>query len=81
MHQSPDGTLPAIAEIVHEVTGVPVEAVRPESSLADVDMDSLSTLEVVVGVEQRLGVRLPDEAVKALTSVGDLVEAVERLTR
>lgn len=77
---APDATLAAVAEIVHEVTGVEVERVQPAATLADVDMDSLSTIEVVIGVEQRLGARVPDAEVAALETVGDLVAAVERVT-
>jgi acyl carrier protein len=73
-------TLEAVAEIVHEVTGADVAEVRPDATLADLDMDSLSTVEVVIGIEQRLGVRVPDADVAALQTIGDLVAAVERVT-
>jgi len=72
--------LPAIAEIVHEVTGAEVEQVRPEATLADLDMDSLSTVEVVIGIEQRLGARIPDTEVASLQTVSDLQAAVQRAT-
>jgi len=70
--------LPTIAEIVHEVTGAEVERVRPDATLADLDMDSLSAVEVVIGIEQRLGVRIPDAEVASLQTVGDLQGAVQR---
>lgn len=73
-------TLQAVAEIVHEVTGADVDQVRPGATLDDVAMDSLSTVEVVIGIEQRLGVRVPDAQVSALRTVGDLVAAVERVS-
>lgn len=79
-HPEADPTLEAVAEIVHEVTGADVAQVRPEATLADLDMDSLSTVEVVIGIEQRLGARIPDAEVAALRTVGDLVGAVERVT-
>lgn len=80
MDSSAAPTLEAVAEIVHEVTGADVAEVRPDATLADLDMDSLSTVEVVIGIEQRLGVRVPDADVAALQTIGDLVAAVERVT-
>ncbi|SCK09873.1 acyl carrier protein [Streptomyces sp. WMMB 322] len=61
-----------LAEIVNEIAGIPVEDVQPGKSFTDdLDVDSLSMVEVVVAAEERFGVKIPDDEVKDLQTVGD----------
>ena len=39
----------------------------------DLDIDSLSMVEVVMAAEDKFGVKIPDEEVKNLRTVGDAV--------
>ncbi|MFD1828250.1 MULTISPECIES: acyl carrier protein [Streptomyces] len=66
-----------LAEIVNEIAGIPVEDVQPEKSFTDdLDVDSLSMVEVVVAAEERFGVKIPDDDVKNLKTVGDAVDYI-----
>ena len=66
--------LAGLAGIVNEITGIKPEQVRPEASFVDdLDIDSLSMVEVAVAAEERFGVRIPDEALAKLKTVGDAV--------
>ena len=68
-----------LAEIVNEVTGIPVEDVQLDKSFTDdLDVDSLSMVEVVVAAEEKFDVRIPDDAVKDLKTVGDAVSYIEK---
>ena len=68
-----------LAEIVTEVTGVPADSVQLEKSFSDdLDIDSLSMVEVVVACEEKFGVSIPDDEVKNLKTVGDAVSYIER---
>lgn len=68
-----------LAEIVEEVAGIPAADVTPEKSFVeDLDVDSLSMVEVVVAAEEKFGVSIPDEEVKGLKTVGDAVAFIER---
>ncbi|MCX4778228.1 acyl carrier protein [Streptomyces sp. NBC_01264] len=61
-----------LAEIVNEIAGIPTEDVELEKSFTDdLDVDSLSMVEVVVAAEERFEVKIPDEDVKGLKTVGD----------
>jgi acyl carrier protein len=63
-----------LAEIVNEIAGIPEEEVTEEKSFTDdLDVDSLSMVEVVVAAEERFGVKIPDDDVKGLKTVGDAV--------
>ena len=66
--------LEGLAVIVNEVAGVPVEDVQSDKSFVDdLDIDSLSMVEVVMAAEDKWGVKIPDSEVKNLTTVGDAV--------
>lgn len=67
-----------LAEIVNEVTGIPASDVLLEKSFTDdLDVDSLSMVEVVVAAEEKFSVRIPDDQVKNLKTVGDAVTYIE----
>lgn len=68
-----------LAEVVEEVTGIPADDVQLDKSFVDdLDVDSLSMVEVVVSAEDKFGVSIPDEQVKNLKTVGDAVAFIER---
>jgi acyl carrier protein len=66
--------LAGLAEIVNEETGLAPEAVELDKSFTDdLDIDSISMMTIVVNAEEKFGVRIPDEEVKNLKTVGDAV--------
>jgi acyl carrier protein len=68
----------AILNVAAEVFRVPVETLSPQSHPDDVPgWDSFTHLNLIFGVEQRLGVRLTAAQVSRIRHVGDLIEAVE----
>jgi acyl carrier protein len=68
-----------LAEIVNEIAGIPAEDIQLDKSFTDdLDVDSLSMVEVVVAAEERFGVSIPDDDVKNLKTVGDAVTYIER---
>jgi len=71
--------LGGLAEIVNEVAGVPVDSVQLDKSFTDnLDIDSLSMVEVVVAAEEKFGVKIPDDDVKDLRTVGDAVSYIQQ---
>ena len=68
-----------LADIVNEVAGIdPAEVQSDKSFIDDLDVDSLSMVEVVVAAEEKFGVKIPDDEVKNLRTVGDAVAYIER---
>jgi acyl carrier protein len=66
-----------LAEIVNEIAGIPTEDVQLDKSFTDdLDVDSLSMVEVVVAAEERFDVKIPDEDVKNLKTVGDATDYI-----
>lgn len=79
MAMSTEEILSGLAEIVNEITGVPAADVQLEKSFTDdLDIDSLSMIEVVVAAEEKFGVKIPEEEVKNLATVGDAVTYIEK---
>ena len=69
--------LAGIREIVEEVAGVaPSEIEMGKSFTDDLDVDSLSMVEVVVAAEEKFGVKIPDEEVTKMATVGDAVNFI-----
>jgi acyl carrier protein len=74
MAQSEQEILSGLADIVNEITGVPAGDVQLDKAFTDdLDIDSLSMVEVVVAAEEKFGVKIPDDEVKNLRTVGDAV--------
>jgi acyl carrier protein len=79
MASSEQEILSGLAEIVNEETGLPVESVEPSKSFTDdLDIDSLSMMTIVVNAEEKFSVRIPDDDVKNLATVGDAVASIQQ---
>ena len=69
--------LAGLKEIVEEVAGVSASLIELDKNFTDdLDVDSLSMVEVVVAAEERFGVKIPDEKVTELATVGDAVNFI-----
>lgn len=71
--------LAGLAEIVEEVAGVAQDEVTAEKSFVDdLDIDSLSMVEIAVQAEDKFGVKIPDDELANLKTVGDAVNYVAK---
>lgn len=68
-----------LAQILNEVAGVDPAIVSGDKIFVDdLDVDSLSMVEVVMAAEDRFGVRIPDEEMAGLRTVGDAVAFIQK---
>lgn len=66
-----------LAAIVEEIAGVPAADVTAEKEfVSDLDVDSLSMVEIAVQAEDKFGVKIPDDELKNLKTVGDAVNYI-----
>jgi acyl carrier protein len=66
-----------LAEIVEEVAGVEAADVTVDKSFVDdLDIDSLSMVEIAVQAEDKFGVKIPDDELANLKTVGDAVNYI-----
>lgn len=71
--------LAGLAAVLTEVAGVDKEDVQVDKSFSDdLDVDSLSMVEVAMASETRFGVKIPDEELANLKTVGDAVSYIEK---
>ena len=69
--------LAGLGEVLHEVAGTPADKVVREAGFeADLDIDSLTMVEVVVACEEKWNVRIPDAALEGLRTVGDAADYI-----
>lgn len=79
MAHSESEVLAGLAEIVNDETGIATDAVQMDKSFTDdLDIDSISMMTIVVNAEDKFGVKIPDEQVKDLLTVGDAVSFITK---
>lgn len=72
-------TFETVQKIIVENLGVDMEEVTMESNLAeDFGADSLDAVEIAMAVEEQLGVKISDEELSNIVTVGDLVKFAEQ---
>lgn len=47
--------------------------------LRDLDLDSLDTMELTLGMEERFGIEIPDGDLEDLVTVGDAVGLIDKM--
>ena len=73
--------LVGLGEILDEVAGVPADQVTPAKTFVnDLDIDSLSMVEIAVAAQDKFGVEIPDDHLKDLTTVQGVIDYVRGAT-
>ena len=66
-----------VKQVISNVTGIPVEEISDHASFQDeLDLDSLSLLEVGVDVDYEFKLGLPEEELQGLANLDDVVNLV-----
>ncbi|WP_375498567.1 acyl carrier protein [uncultured Jatrophihabitans sp.] len=75
---SADEIRAGLASILNDVADVDAADVSDEKSFVDdLDVDSLSMVEVAMAAEEQFGVKIPDDELPKLKTVGDAVKYIE----
>jgi len=68
-----------VKDIIVEQLGVDPDKVTLEASFVDdLGADSLDTVELVMALEEKFGLEIPDEEAEKLITVGKAVEYIEK---
>jgi acyl carrier protein len=74
---SADEVRAGLATILNEVADVNADDVSDDKSFTDdLDVDSLSMVEVAMAAEEKFGVKIPDDELPKLKTVGDAVNYI-----
>ncbi|HEY5878950.1 MAG TPA: acyl carrier protein [Nakamurella sp.] len=75
---APNELLDDVAATLAAIGGVDPAEVTPDRSLSDLDIDSMALVEIVVSLEDRFGLLIADDAWSQFTTVGDVLDHLER---
>jgi acyl carrier protein len=75
------GMAQLLIQAASEELNIELGDITPDTSLEDLGMDSMDRLELVTMLEERLGVRVPDEIMEGIKTLGDLVRSLVGLQR
>ena len=67
----------AIAKVISDRTGCGISAVKPESTFTELGLDSLDTVELLMNLEDELGIEieLGDRVVKTVDDLDKLIQS------
>ncbi|MFI0407879.1 acyl carrier protein [Actinomadura sp. 3N508] len=70
--------LDGLAEIIDDIVGIDKTEVTLEKNfIDDLDIDSLSMVEIAVAAQDQFGVEIPDDELRNLKTVKDVVNFVQ----
>lgn len=68
----------AVKEALAKQLCIPADKITPQSEIKDdLGADSLDILQLLMTIEEEMGVTIPDEALAKFTTVQDIVEYLE----
>jgi acyl carrier protein len=70
--------LAKLRTILVEQLGCDADKITDEATLKDLGADSLDNLEVVIAVEEEFGIDVDDDEAEKITTVGQMVEHIEK---
>ena len=73
-----DRVLTSLQKFLEERFDIPAETATPEKTLREIGLDSMMVLDVMMEVEDQLGVKLNDVALPRDATLGDVVALVQR---
>lgn len=70
-----------VIDIIVEQLSVDKDKVVPSASFVDdLGADSLDLVELIMAMEEAFGIEIPDEVAEKITTVGDAIEHVKKVS-
>ena len=71
--------LERLKEIIADVLSIDTNEITMDSSFVeDLGCDSLNVVEIIMGIEEELDIKIPDEAAENIATVGDAMEEIKK---
>ena len=70
-------TYEKLMEITAEVLQRPIEEIRPDLSIDGQGVDSLDVVDILMEIEDRMGIYVPDSAITEMRTLADLAAWLE----
>lgn len=68
-----------VTDVIARTQKIPAESVTIDKTFAELKIDSLDGINIIFAVEEEFGIEVPDEAVREIRSVRDVVKGIEKL--
>tara|TARA_R110000787_G_scaffold285793_2_gene402344 strand:- start:406 stop:636 length:231 start_codon:yes stop_codon:yes gene_type:complete len=68
-----------ILNIISKETKLSIDDIDINKNIHDLGLDSLATVEIVISIEEELGIVIPDDSVGDLQTVKDIIDLCNRL--
>jgi|AOAMet2_C49A8_35_1029299.scaffolds.fasta_scaffold03030_2 acyl carrier protein len=68
-----------VLEIISAETKTPVEEIDLKADIRDMGIDSLATVEIVVEIEDQLGIEIPEDSVTEIIIIEDIIKLCQKL--
>ena len=71
--------LERLKEIIADVLSIDTNEITMDSSFVeDLGCASLDVVEIIMGIEEELDIKIPDEAAENIATVGDAMEEIKK---
>ncbi|WP_327186855.1 acyl carrier protein [Streptomyces sp. NBC_01334] len=70
-------TYEQLVDILTRLHDAPADRIRPEATLGELDVDSLTTVEISIRIERDLGVTVGDDELGPDLTLGDIAGLVQ----
>lgn len=72
--------LERLTSAIADVLDIDQDSITVDSKFVeDLGADSLDVLEIVMGIEDEFGIKIPTESTKEIVTVGDAFEAIKKV--
>jgi acyl carrier protein len=75
----PDQVTERVLKVIASSKKIPLETVAIDSDFEQLGIDSMDTVEILFALENEFDISIPDEEVRAIRSVRQICEGVEKL--
>ena len=75
----PDEVMERVIKVIAATQHIPAETIRPESSFAELNIDSLDGINILFALENEFNISIPDDAAKNIKSMQDLADGIRQL--
>lgn len=75
-------TLDTVKEVIAAYLDINIDIIGEQTELVDdLGLDSLDSIELVMEIEEKMGLELADDDMDGIKTVGQLADAIERAKR
>lgn len=67
-----------VIKVISESLNLDIQKITRESSFNDFDLDSLSRMEILIDLEDKFDIKIPDGEAEKFQSVKDVIEYIEK---